>query len=529
MAETVTVRDAVIHLLRGWGCTTMFGNPGSTELPLFKDWPEDFRYVLGLQESVVVGMADAYALATRNAAFVNLHSAAGTGHSLGALFGAWKNNAPVVVIAGQQARSMLLMEPFLGAQDAPEFPKPYVKYSVEPTRAEDVPHAIARAYYTAMQEPRGPVFVSVPVDDWDKAAELIEPRKVFSRKRPDAEGLRVIADALAGARNPCIVVGADVDRSGAFDLAVKLAERHETPVWVAPRTYRCNFPESHRLFAGFLPISRTDVAEALKPYDVVLALGAPAFTYHAESRGPFLHPGTTLFQIVSDPVQAAFTPVGTTVVASVDAAVEDLLALPAAKTARTGQGRPARQELKPSHPLQPAYVMQRIGKLRPRDSIIVEEAPTSRGPMNDFLPIDAPDGFFTTGSGGLGYGMPASAGVALARPGQRVVAVIGDGSAMYSIQALWTAAQHRLGITFLIINNGGYLALKQMAGLFQMTEVVGTDLPGIDFVGLATAMGVEASRVGKAEDLDAALTAAFAGEGPRLLEITVEASFADRL
>ena len=257
--RTVTVRDATIHLLRGWGCTTMFGNPGSTELPLFKDWPDDFRYVLGLQESVVVGMADAYALGTRNAAFVNLHSAAGTGHALGNLFGAWKNNSPVVVIAGQQARSMLLGEPFLGAIDAADFPKPYVKFSIEPARAEDVPAAIARAYYTAMQEPRGPVFVSVPVDDWDKACELIEPRTVISKKRPDAAGLKLIADALAGARNPCLVVGADVDRSGAFDATVKLAERYQTPVWVAPRTYRCNFPESHPLFAGFLPISKADV------------------------------------------------------------------------------------------------------------------------------------------------------------------------------------------------------------------------------------------------------------------------------
>src|SRR5476649_190733 len=160
----VTVREAVIHLLRGFGCTTMFGNPGSTELPLFRDWPKDFRYVLGLQESVVLAMADGFAQATHNAAFVNLHSAAGTGHALGNLFTAWKNNAPVVVIAGQQARAMLPMDPFLGAKDAAEFPRPYVKFSIEPARAEDVPAAIARAYYVAMTEPMGPTFVSVPVD-----------------------------------------------------------------------------------------------------------------------------------------------------------------------------------------------------------------------------------------------------------------------------------------------------------------------------------------------------------------------------
>jgi benzoylformate decarboxylase len=528
-ARTVTVREATIHLLRGWGCTTMFGNPGSTELPLFKDWPEDFRYVLGLQEATVVGMADAYALGTRNAAIVNLHSAAGTGHALGNLFGSWKNNSPVVVIAGQQARSMLLMEPFLGAQDAAEFPKPYVKYSVEPARAEDVPAAIARAYYTAMQEPRGPVFVSVPVDDWDKACELIEPRQVVSRKRPDARGLTLIADALAGAKNPCMVVGADVDRSGAFDLTVKLAERYETPVWVAPRTYRCNFPESHRLFAGFLPISKADVAATLKGHDVILALGAPVFTYHAESNGQVVPSGSTLYQIVNDEAQAAFTSVGTTVVASVDAAVEDLLALPAPRVTRQGKGRGPRPVLEPTAPMTPAYVMQRVGKLRPKDSIVVEEAPTARGPMSEFLPIDKADGFFTTGSGGLGYGMPAAVGMALARPDQRIVAIIGDGSSMYSVQALWTAAQLKLPISFLIINNGGYLALKQMAGLFQMTEVIGTDLPGIDFVGLAGALGISSTRVDGAQGLDKALKATFASDGPRLVDITVEASFADKL
>ncbi|MEI9964744.1 MAG: thiamine pyrophosphate-dependent enzyme [Caulobacteraceae bacterium] len=373
------------------------------------------------------------------------------------------------------------------------------------------------------------MFVSVPVDDWDKACELIEPRTVFSRRRPDAEGLGVIADALAGARNPCLVVGADVDRSGAFDLAVELAERYETPVWVAPRTYRCNFPESHRLFAGFLPISKAAVAETLKGHDVVLALGAPVFTYHAESSGPVLPPGAALYQITSDPVQAAFTPIGTTVVASVDAAVADLLALPAPKVARKGKGRERPATLEPTSPMKPAYVMQRVGALRPKDSIVVEEAPTARGPMNDFLPIDRPDGFFTTGSGGLGYGLPAAVGLALARPGKRIVAVIGDGSSMYAIQALWTAAQLKLPISFLIVNNGGYLALKQMAGLFQMTEVVGTDLPGIDFVGLASALGVKAARVGGAPDLDAALADAFAADGPRLLDIPVEAAFADRL
>ena len=166
MSDQPTVREAVLQLLRGLGITTIFGNPGSTELPLFLDFPVDFRYVLGLQESVVVGMADGYAQATGNAAFVNLHSAAGVGHAMGNIFTAHKNRTPMVITAGQQARSILPFEPFLFSAQATELPKPYVKWSCEPARAEDVPLAIARAYYVAMQEPKGPVLVSIPADDW---------------------------------------------------------------------------------------------------------------------------------------------------------------------------------------------------------------------------------------------------------------------------------------------------------------------------------------------------------------------------
>ena len=521
----VTVREAVIHLMRGFGCTTLFGNPGSTELPLFRDWPKDFRYVLGLQESVVVAMADGFAQASKNAAFVNLHSAAGTGHALGNLFTAWKNNAPVVVIAGQQARSMLPMDPFLGARDAAEFPRPYVKYSIEPARAEDVPAAIARAYYTAMTEPMGPVFVSVPVDDWDKACDLIEPRQVITRRRPDPAALASLGEALDAARSPVIVVGSDVDRSGAFEGVVELAERFQAPVWVAPRTYRCGFPETHPLFAGFLPPIKPAVSAKLKGHDLVVVLGAPAFTYHNEAPGLFIPEGSKLFQVVSDPDQAAYTPEGISIVGNVGAAVTDLLARPAPPARPKAQGRGPLPEIAAATPIPPRYLMQQLRKLRPKGSIIVEEAPTTREPMNDQLPIEAANGFITTGSGGLGYGLPASVGVALAEPGKRVIAIIGDGSSMYGIQALWTAAQSKLPMTILIVNNGGYLALKHMGELFQMQDLVGVDVPGIDFVGLARSLGCEAARVDKAENLDSVLMQALNSKGPFLVDAIVEASF----
>ena len=522
----VTVRDAVIHLLRGFGSTTMFGNPGSTELPLFRDWPDDFRYVLGLQESVVVGMADGYAQASHNAAFVNLHSAAGTGHALGNLFTAWKNGAPVVVIAGQQARSMLPMDPFLGATAAAEFPKPYVKFSIEPARAEDVPAAIARAYYVAMTEPRGPTFVSVPVDDWDKATDLIDPRPLSTRRGPDPNFIAAVAEALQASARPVFVVGSDVDRGGAFESAVALAERFQAPVWVAPRTWRCGFPETHPLFAGFLPPLKAGVVDKLKGHDLILVLGAAAFTYHNETRGPFLPEGARLFQLVSDADQAAYTPEGASVVANVGLSVAELLERTTGEPPRPpAEGRGPLPEIPASTPIPPRYLMQQIRRLKPEGAIIVEESPTARDPMNDQLPIEEADGFLTTGSGGLGYGLPASVGVALARRDRRVIALIGDGSAMYGIQALWTAAQLELPMTIVIINNGCYLAMKHMAEMFQMANPVGIELPGIDFVGLARAMGCDGARVADHGGLDEALKTALASERPYLLEVLVEPSF----
>jgi benzoylformate decarboxylase len=280
-----TVRETFIEQLRTLGMTSVFGNPGSTELPMFRDFPDDFRYVLGLQEAVVVGMADGYAQATHNAALVNLHSAAGVGHAMGNIFTAWKNRTPLVITAGQQARSMLVGEPFLFADQAIELPKPYVKWSCEPARAQDVPAALARGYHLAMAPPRGPVFLSVPVDDWDQPTDPdqpLEPRTVSTAVRADPALLDEVASALARSRRPAFVVGAGVDVEGAFEDVVTLAERHRARVWVAPLSARCSFPESHPLFAGFLDADRDRIREQLAGHDVVVVIGAPVFSYHVE-------------------------------------------------------------------------------------------------------------------------------------------------------------------------------------------------------------------------------------------------------
>jgi benzoylformate decarboxylase len=517
---SLTVREATFRLLRSFGLTTVFGNPGSTELPMFRDFPRDFRYVLGLQESVVVAMADGYAQTRGAAALVNLHSAAGVGHAVGSIFTAYRNQSPLVITAGQQARSMLSLEPFLYSDQAPSLPKPYVKWSCEPARAEDVPAAIARAFYSAMQPPRGPTFVSVPVDDWDRLCLPLEPRVVSSTVAGDPSLLARAGAALNAARRPVIVVGASVARDGAWEETIALAERHESPVWVSPRSARNSFPECHRLFAGFLPPDRVSVLERMQGADLVLVLGAPVFTYHVESSpGPYLPPGATLIQLIDDPAAAAWAPVGMAIVTNLKLGIAALLS-----------GTAPRRAPPPSRPpttvagtklLTEPYLMQRIAALRPPGTIIVEEAPSSRGAMQDHLPMNEPDCFHTCASGGLGHGLPAAVGVALARPERKVVGLLGDGSAMYSIQGLWTAAEFALPVVFIIINNRSYHGLVEFGQHFKMPELPGTLLPHLDFCALAIGHGVQALRVERCEQLDDALASAFASAKPILLEVCV--------
>lgn len=515
-----TVRDATFALMRHFGMTTVFGNPGSTELPMFRDFPDDFRYVLGLQESVVLGMADGYAQATRTAAMVNLHSAAGVGHALGNLFTAWKNQTPLVITAGQQARSILPYEPFLFAERATEFPRPYVKWAAEPARAQDVPAAIARAWYVAMEPPCGPTFVSVPIDDWDQPCDRHEPRRIGAVNPGDPALLGELAARLASARSPALVLAAGVARDDAWDEVIALAERHAARVFVAPLTARNVFPEDHPLFAGFLVAGREAIVEALTGHDIVLIVGGPMALYHVEGHGPHVPPGCEVFQIVDNHAQAAWAPTGTAILAHARHALGTLLRGPAP----IARAMPT-PWLRPTPPaggtLTDAHLMRQLARLRPPGSIVVEEAPSSRGAMHDYLPITDRDTFYTTASGGLGHGLPASVGVALGRPGERVIALLGDGSAMYAIQGLHAAAQAGLPISFVIVNNGRYEALHGFGRQFGLQKLVGTDLSGLDFVALASGHGVAARRVETATALDESLAWSFSSSGPTLIDVIV--------
>src|SRR6059058_4773476 len=326
-SKSVTVKQATLDLLRSFGIRRVFGNPGSTELPFLSDWPDDIDYVLALQEASVVGMADGYAQATRNAGFVNLHSGAGVGNALGNIYTAHRNQTPLVITAGQQARSILPLQAFLYAERASEFPRPYVKYSVEPARAEDVPAAIARAYYVAMQPPCGPTFVSIPIDDWTRPTQPIEARRVSRELGPDPEAMKALVTALAASKRPALVVGPGVDRAGAVELMVRVAEKAKAAVWVSPFSARCSFSERHPQFAGFLHASPAQLSDALREHDVVVVIGAPVFTFHVEGHASIFDGATSIFQITDDPTAAAVSPFGVSIIATIKPALTMLLDL----------------------------------------------------------------------------------------------------------------------------------------------------------------------------------------------------------
>jgi len=520
--KSVTVKQATLDLLRAFGIKKVFGNPGSTELPLLADWPDDIDYVLGLQEASVVGMADGYAQATRNAGFVNLHSGAGVGNALGNIYTAHRNQTPLVITAGQQARSILPLQAFLYAERASEFPRPYVKFSVEPARAEDVPAAIARAYYVAMQPPCGPTFVSVPIDDWAHLTLPVEARRVSRELGPDPDAMQALVAAFAASKHPAVVVGPGVDRAQAVDLLVQVAEKARASVWVSPFSARCSFPERHPQFAGFLHASPAQLSEALGTHDLVVVIGAPAFTFHVEGHASIFDGVTTIFQITDDPTAAAVTPRGTSIIATMKPALSMLLELlPETKRAiPAGRNLPAAPSA--ADPIPVEYLLHTLSAAMPDDAMLVEEAPSHRPAMHKFLPMRGEGSFYTMASGGLGYGLPAAVGIAFGRPDIRTVCLIGDGSAMYSIQALWTAAQRKLPLTVVVINNQGYGAMRSFSQVMQVRNVPGLELPGIDFVKIAEGLGCDAVRVTKSSELTPALQRGLAHGGVNLIEVMVD-------
>jgi benzoylformate decarboxylase len=349
----------------------------------------------------------------------------------------------------------------------------------------------------------------------------VAPRTVAREFAPDPAMLAALAEAIITSNNPAIVVGAAVDRDGAFELAVQLAERVNATVWEAPASCRASFPEDHPLFAGFLPAIPERLSHLLRSHDVIVVVGAPVFTFHVAGDADIFRSSASIYQIIDDPVAAARAPNTTTILGTMKLSLVALLELLPRSTRARPAPRPARPAVRGRDPMPIDFVMQAIADATTSDTIVVEEAPSHRPAMQRFLPIRRSGGFYTMASGGLGYGLPAAVGVALAER-RRVVCLVGDGSAMYSIQALWTAVQHALPLTVIVLNNRGYGALKTFSAMMGTSNVPGMELPGIDFPSLATAFGCKSVLAGRAQDLADALSRALQERGPMLLEIVVD-------
>jgi benzoylformate decarboxylase len=527
MTDAKSVHEVTYDLLRELGLTTVFGNPGSTEQTFLKNFPDDFTYVLGLQEASVLAMADGFAQSTGKPALVNVHTAAGMGNAMGSLVAAYKGNTPLIVTAGQQTREMVLCEPYLTNKDETVFPQPWVKWAYQPARAEDVPAAFMRAYAVALQPPAGPVFLSIPLDDWEKPA--LGPaviRTVSHRVSPDAERLRGFAERINGAQRPLLVFGPEVDRSGAWDAGVAFAEKVGAPVYSGPLPDRASFPEDHRLYQGQLPMTIAGVTEVLRGHDIVVVIGAQVFRYYPYVAGEYLPEGTELLQITADPGLAGAAPVGDSVLGDTLLVLEQLVDMVDDHSDRpvpAAQVSTSAVDVTGSAPLMPDAVWSTLRTVKPADSPVVTESTSTMAQQLRFLPSIRPASFFATASGGIGWGVPAAVGVALgdrARGVKRtVLATIGDGSFQYSVQAIWTAAQHRLPVVFVVMRNGEYSILKSFAVLERTPGVPGLDLPGLDIASIATGFGCRAINVDSTEKLAHEFTAALQADGPTVIVV----------
>ena len=531
-----TVREVTFELWRKHGMTTMFGNPGSTELPMLADFPDDFRYVLGLQEAVAVGMADGYAQASGTVGHVNLHTAPGVGNGMGAIFNAQANHTPLLVTAGQQVRPVITMQANLTNREATRMPHPLVKWSFEPSRAEDVPAAIGRAIHTTSIAPKGPAFVSIPMDDWtveapEDASTHAIAREISGRSGADPAAVAKLAAALSAAENPVMVAGPDIDSSGAWDDAIALAENQRMGVWAipAPGGGRLGFPEDHALFQGTLPPAIAPVAEMLGGHDLVLVVGASVFSYYPYIAGDLLPAGAKLVAITSDPEEAARAPMGEAIVGDVALSLTALLA----ELGGDGSGREAPAErdgpldppdLGPDSKISGTEAMKVLGSVFPEDGIIVLEAPSSTLALRNQLRLNRPGSYYFGAGGGLGFGLAAAVGVQLAQPERPVVCVVGEGSAQYAISAFWSAVAYKTPVTFLVLRNSEYAILKWFSLAEGVEGAPGLDLPALDVAAVAEGYGVPSRKVEGADELEAALAEALArgsDAGPSLVEVGV--------
>ena len=525
-----TVREVLFDLMRRLEMTKIFGNVGSTEEPMLQDFPKDFEYILALQESVAVAMADAYAQASGHVAHVNLHTAAGSGNGMGNIETAFYNRTPMIITAGQQHRAMLVYEPYLTNKNPLEQAKPWVKWSYEPALAEDVPAAFLRAYFMAIQAPPGPVYLSLPMDDMDKECPEPPPvRKVDGRLSAGPDVLASVAEALDAAKMPALVFGGAVDQAtGGWNAGIELAEKSRAAVWAAPFEGRPGFPENHPQFQGSLEPGISSIAKQLKPYDLVIVIGAPVFRYYPYAPGEPLAKGTRLIQISDSTEEIARAIVGDAVLCDAARACVTLASL--LPDAKRSLPDPVKKEPmpKPGKAITADLLYATVAQVRTADSIIVQESLSTLERLRKRLPTSASRSFYSMFSGVLGYGLPAAGGVALAEreknSGRKIICLMGDGATQYVVQSFWTIAQHRLPVLFIILKNEKYDILESFSNYLVAPGVPGFDITGIDSLKLAQGYGCEGAYVSDPAELESALRRGMNSTGPYVLQVDVVAA-----
>jgi benzoylformate decarboxylase len=548
----ITGRSAFLALLKAEGITHLFGNPGTTELPIMhalKDHP-DLTYVLGLQEALVVAMADGYSRASGKLVACNVHVAPGLGNAMGSLFNAKFTGTPMILTAGQQEQGHGLTEPLLYHSLVP-MAQPLVKWAVEVTRLEDLPRIVHRAAKVAMTPPTGPVFISLPGDILNAEAgiDLGAATRVETDSRPSDALLDRLAKRLLRAERPVIIAGDEVVKSDALQAAAAFAETLGCPVYQQSAPYGAHFLSEHPCYMGALSREQKQVRDLLSPFGLLIALGADPVRMSVWSEVeplpeslPIVHLGQLDWDMGKNfPAEMAvradvretllaLTPLlakqgGERLAARAKASMAQFAERNwKAKRAQLVQQIGGRGTVKP---IDPDWLSLQIAEALPHDAVMVNEGLTSARYIPDLVPYRDRYSYHALASGGIGWGLPAAVGVALAQAPRPVCCYSGDGSAMYSIQALWTAANAKLPITYVIANNGGYRIIKQRLLAFHGDDnYVGMDFkePAIDFTALAQSLGMPAERITEPGEVGPALRRAFSTPGPKLLDVIVDGS-----
>jgi benzoylformate decarboxylase len=514
----------------------------------------ELRYILALQEAPAMGMADGYAQASGQCAVVNLHAAPGLGNAMGMLYDAQKAGSPILVTAGQHEQRFNFTEPLLWA-DLPTIARPLVKWSEEVRRLDDLPRAIHRAVKTALAPPMGPVFLSLPGDILTDSADLDlgAPSRVATGIRGDAAAIRQAAQIIARARSPVIVAGDAVPQGNALQELVALAEALGAPVYDEGMASRAMFPSSHPLYRGALVRLPEAIRGMLNQHDLLVSIGADLFTLSLPGEVESMPEGYPVIHLDTDPWELAKNypeqvsilgepkvtlPELTAAVVQArsstetEATVKRLTHAKAEGIASLHKLNAMADALAERHPIHPLALMQTIGRLLPDNAVVIDETVSSGTGLRRFLKSNDAQSFYGLRGGGIGWGLPAAIGVKLALPHRPVVALIGDGSAMYTIQGLWTAARENLKMVFVVINNYSYRILKQrtnaMKGLAAQTDnyvAMDLDRPRVDFVSVARGLGLTAHKATTLSDLGDLLEAALAADGPTLIDVEVDRSW----